>query len=147
MSSSVSILENNFDGTANDAEEITKNLRKKAKIYDFLEQCESFEEFKRKIKEKLYDNVSWNFHSTIRLSDKDKHVFSCKYNKAGCKKTIYLEIKSNQISGDVHISDNLNTNHPEEQEEESSSVPILVKQKIIEYRKMGQKKRNIKKIF
>ncbi|RNA24848.1 hypothetical protein BpHYR1_043696 [Brachionus plicatilis] len=75
MSSSASILENNFNDTANDAEELPKTKRSQAKAYDFVEDCESLEEFKKLIKNLQFDNVSWNFNGTNQLADCDKQTF------------------------------------------------------------------------
>ncbi|RNA23383.1 hypothetical protein BpHYR1_028087 [Brachionus plicatilis] len=111
MSSSASLLENNFNDTVNDAEEFPKTKQSKAKAYDFVEDCESLEEFKKLIKNLHFDNVSWNFHGTNKLADCDKHTFDCKFQKKGCKKSIYLKIKNDEINGSVYISDNEHSNH------------------------------------
>ncbi|RNA23604.1 hypothetical protein BpHYR1_049563 [Brachionus plicatilis] len=78
MSSSASILENNFNDTINDAEDSPKNKRSTAKTYDCVQECESLEKFKRLAKNLHFDNVTWNFHSTNKLADCDKHTFNSK---------------------------------------------------------------------
>ena len=143
MSSSASILENNFNDTVNDAEELAKIKRSVAKAYDFLEDCESLIEFKKLVKNLHFDNVAWNFHSKINLADCDKHTFNCKFNKKGCKKSIYFKVKNGEIGGSVYISDNEHSNHSNE--DNSSNVPPKVKEKIIYFRSLGQAKKEIKR--
>ncbi|RMZ96757.1 hypothetical protein BpHYR1_027137 [Brachionus plicatilis] len=64
MSCSASILENNFNDTSNDVDDISTNKKDTAKTYDCVQECESLEEFKRLVKNLHFDNVPWNFHST-----------------------------------------------------------------------------------
>ncbi|RNA32689.1 hypothetical protein BpHYR1_022229, partial [Brachionus plicatilis] len=137
------ILENNFNDTVEDAEPLTKNKRSTGRIFDFLHDCESLDEFKRLIKDLRFDNIAWHFHLTNRLAYCDKHIYNCKHRRKGCKKAIFFQVKAGQTRGTVHVSDNEHSNHPEE--EDFVTIPIAVKEKIKYLRQLGQTKRSIKK--
>lgn len=143
MSSSISLLENYFNDTLHDAEEVNKNTRGANKDYTFVQECDSLNQFERLLKNLHFDKVSWNKHARNCLTDCDKHVYNCKYGKFGCKKTIYFEVKIGETSGSVFVSENDHSNHLDS--EVQTTVPIEVKEKIKYYRSLGQKKRNIKK--
>ncbi|RNA30191.1 hypothetical protein BpHYR1_030029 [Brachionus plicatilis] len=120
MSNSASFLENNFNDTINDADDISTNKRSTAKTYDCVQECESLKEFKRTVENLHSDNVPWNFHS--------------------CKKSIYFTVKNGETNGPVYFSDNQHSNHSND---ENSTDPLHTKEKKLHFRSLGQ----IKKII
>jgi len=50
MSSSISLLENYFNDTLHDAEEVNKNTRGANKDYTFVQECDSLNQFERLLK-------------------------------------------------------------------------------------------------
>jgi hypothetical protein len=141
MSSSISLLENNFNDTLLDAEETSKNTRGTNKDYEFVQECDSLKQFDILVKNLHFDKVSWNRHTHNSLSDCDKHVYNCKYRKHGCKKTIYFEVKIGETSGSVYVSENSHSHHLDS--DLQTTVPIEVNEKIRYFRSLGQKKRNM----
>ncbi|RNA18638.1 hypothetical protein BpHYR1_049963 [Brachionus plicatilis] len=121
MSSSASFLENNFNDTNNDAD-ISTNKRSTAKTFDCVQECETLKEFKRLVKNLHFDIVPWNFHSTNKLADCDKHTNNCKFNKKGCKKSIHFKVKNGETNGSVYVSDNQHSNNSND--ENSAGVPF-----------------------
>ncbi|RNA08913.1 hypothetical protein BpHYR1_026816 [Brachionus plicatilis] len=72
MSSSASILKNNFNDTSNDADDIPKRLE----YSNDFRSCSRMiivERIQRLVKNLHFDNVPWNFHSTNKLADCDKY--------------------------------------------------------------------------
>ncbi|RNA18510.1 hypothetical protein BpHYR1_017306 [Brachionus plicatilis] len=110
MSSSASILVNNFNDTSNDANYIsTKEFKKLVKILHFV-------------------NVTWNFYSTSKLADCDKHTYNCKFNK---------KVKNVETNGSVYVSDNQHSNHSNNE----NSAAVLLQTKEKNFRSLGQTKK------